>query len=251
MCVYCGGAALATTLDHMPPKCMFDGKQRPTGMEYSCCATCNQGARLADLACAMIGRVFPDATTAEGEVEFKKYLVAVRNNIPGLLEEMMVPRASEKLARRRLNLSESDDGGFLRLDGPIALTHLEVFAARLGLATHFEATGRPVSASGAVFVRVFSNVDLLEGRVPEEVFDILPPPTTLAAGRKTVIEQFKFATRAADTGGMSMSFAIFRQSFAVLAFTTNDLNALGKRPSGAKAYRPGALGLVLQSNYRI
>lgn len=42
LCVYCGGQA--TTLDHIPPKCLF-GKNRPSNLvTVPACDNCNKGA---------------------------------------------------------------------------------------------------------------------------------------------------------------------------------------------------------------
>lgn len=251
MCIYCGGAAAATTIDHMPPRSMFDRKDRPAGLEFAACEPCNKGASLADLVCALLGRIYPDAQEPEALKEVTSYLRAVRNNVPGLLEEMAVPAAREKHELGRLGLSR-DQGGLLRIGGPIALRHLEVFGARLGMAMHFEQTGQILPPEGGVYVRIYANVEIAEGKIPEAVFDILPEPRTLAQGRKNVEQQFRYGVRATDDEKMTMSYASFRLSFASLSFASTDLRALrlaDHLPADAVPFRPGALQLVLPPHY--
>ena len=40
-CIYCPGPA--ETWEHMPPVGMFRDRQRPGGMEYGACKSCNEG----------------------------------------------------------------------------------------------------------------------------------------------------------------------------------------------------------------
>jgi hypothetical protein len=57
-CIYC--AAPATTLEHMPPRGMFRGRQRPGAMEFGACEACNNGTRGADAVAAVFSRLHPD-----------------------------------------------------------------------------------------------------------------------------------------------------------------------------------------------
>ena len=140
-CIYCAGAAVATTIEHMPPLAIFEGRQRPKGLEFPACAACNNGTGHADLVAAMLARVWPDAGTDVQRKDVLKIFRAIANNIPALLHEMDVGRASEKLARKRHNLSE--DVHPLRADGPLLTRHILTFAAKLGFALHYDAKARP------------------------------------------------------------------------------------------------------------
>lgn len=62
-CIYCAGRNLATTIAHMPPIQMFEGRQRPGGFEFPACRPCNNGTGQADLVASMLARVMPHANT--------------------------------------------------------------------------------------------------------------------------------------------------------------------------------------------
>lgn len=236
LCIYCSSNA-ATTIDHMPPISMFTRRERPSGLEFPSCEGCNRGARHADLVAALVGRAFSDPLEgADGE--FQGLLRAISQEVPEALLEMRPPRAHVKLAMRRLGLLE---GGGLRLDGPVVSGHLEAFAARLGLAMHFEHTGLAVPPTGGVAVRVYSNLEVWEGKTPPELADLLPPPKTLRQGRKSAEGQFLYAARPTDGGRMTLSAASFRQSFAVLAISTDDRSRLSEE--GVHMHLPGALSV--------
>jgi hypothetical protein len=104
-CIYCAGAAIATTIEHMPPISLFEGRQRPKGLEFPACEACNNGTGHSDLVAAMLARTWPDAKSETQRKDVTKIFRAIENNIPGILHEMNPGRAAEKLARKRHNLS--------------------------------------------------------------------------------------------------------------------------------------------------
>jgi hypothetical protein len=94
-CIYCAGENRATTIEHMPPISMFEGRQRPKGLEFPACDGCNGGTRHSDLVAAMLARSWPNPDTSIRQKDAKKYLSAVANNVPGVLQEMFVGRGAE------------------------------------------------------------------------------------------------------------------------------------------------------------
>jgi hypothetical protein len=105
-CIYCAGAATATTIEHMPPISLFEGRQRPKGLEFPACAACNNGTGHSDLVASMLARTWPDANSQSQRKDVFKIFKAIANNVPGLLQEMDPGRAAEKLARKQHNLSD-------------------------------------------------------------------------------------------------------------------------------------------------
>ena len=157
LCIYCG--MKANTIEHMPPRAMFDKRQRPKGLEFPTCRDCNNGTNLSDMAASLLARAYPDARTPD---DLKRLLGGARNNIPGLIEEMVDAGA-----------------GLLRVDGPILKKHINVFGAKLGLALHYEAHGSPVPRAGGVQPMFFTNVSALRDELPAAIIELLPTPRTL------------------------------------------------------------------------
>ena len=56
-CIYCVGENAATTIEHMPPISIFEGRQRPKGLEFPSCQACNNNTGHADLVAAMLARL--------------------------------------------------------------------------------------------------------------------------------------------------------------------------------------------------
>src|ERR1700682_1181310 len=103
-CIYCAGATVATTIEHMPPISIFEGRQRPKGLEFPACERCNNGTGHSDLVAAMLARTWPDANSEIQRRDVRKIFQALENNVPGIFREMNPGRGAEKLARKRHNL---------------------------------------------------------------------------------------------------------------------------------------------------
>jgi len=219
-CIYCGGIEAAVTIEHMPPVVMFRGRQRPKGLEFPSCKGCNNGTGDSDLVASLVGRLLPDGTTNLEAQEFKSLLIAVGNNVPGLIEEMEIDPARQKLARKNYPIPEG--GGVLRADGPILTKHMRVFGAKLGFALHFESTRSAVPPSGGVQSMWFSNAQAATRQIPERLFEMLPSPRTLEQGVREVSDQFQYAWALTPEREHSLFYASFRQSFAIAAVTAID-----------------------------
>jgi hypothetical protein len=238
-CIYCAGENVATTIEHMPPVVAFEGRQRPKGLEFPACQACNNGTGHSDLVAAMLARSWPDTNSDLQKNEVKKILAAVANNVPGLIQEMIPGRAAEKLARKRLNIPNA---AHPFRAGPMLIRHILTFAAKLGFALHYEINGTPIPSDGGVLVMWFSNVQALNGQIPQELFDLLPSPKTLQQGAKSVGEQFQYSHATAERGHM-LYFASFNTSFAVAGVTAIDRSII-LEPSGDRfeIFVPGSLG---------
>jgi len=219
-CIYCGGEVPAVSIDHVPPRAMFRGRRRPKGLEFASCKGCNEGTSRADLVAALLSRFSPDARDEEEKAELKKLLQGVRNNVPGLLEEMHLGALDQLAAHKRL--PQRVEGSFVKANGPLVKAHMQTFATKLGFALYYELTSKVVPTGGGVAARWFSNVDRLEGTFPQSVFDVLLPPQTLKQGKLDVSDQFSYQWRLAEGDRMALFFSSFRHSFAVLAFVTTD-----------------------------
>lgn len=220
-CIYCAGANLATTVEHMPPIMMFDQRQRPKGLEFSTCRECNNGTRLTDLVASLLGRVYPDAEGDPDKEELKKLLKAVSNNVPGLLEEMMADEQEQ--LRAQVEIPNMPPGSsILRANGPVLSRHMRTFGAKLGLALHFEAHGSFVPQEGGVQPMYLTNVNAAKGELPTQIIDLLPSPKTLQQGARDVRVQFTYSYLLTEERRHSVFYAVFRQSFAIAAITALD-----------------------------
>jgi hypothetical protein len=227
MCIYCGGVNAATTVEHMPPAVMFRRKHRPKGLEFAACADCNLGSSHADLVAALLSRVYPDSPNPAEAGEFRALCQAVHNNVPGLLQEMLL--SPEEQRARGGGLPPKITNGLVRAGGPILTRYMHAFSLKVGLALHYECTKQVLPPEGLVGARLFSNFDRLAGDFPDTIFDHLLPPQTLVQGQFEVSDQFQYAWRLTEDGRGGLYFAAFRYSFAVVSFAAHHATLLDSR----------------------
>jgi hypothetical protein len=188
-CIYCSRAP--DSLEHMPPLVMFKDKLRPSGLEFGCCTACNHGTRAADIAAAFIARLEPDAAVSSPLLaEARRLMPMMEKRAPGLLGELMNPAKASRVAMRTPGGLIQPKVG-IRLDGPIARAHLNVFAAKVGMGLYREHIGAPLPLDGAVFSVWFLNAGLARS-VADSVLEKLPVYSTLTQGKTTYPDQFGY-----------------------------------------------------------
>jgi hypothetical protein len=238
-CIFCGGETPATTTDHVPPITVFDTRQRPKGLEFPACDGCNSGSRPTDQIVGYLSRLFPNSTTSSSQAELKKILRGISNNQPELLKEMLPTiQQRERFLKAAPRMPKQTHA--FNASGPIFIKHMHRFAAKLGLALHFELTNRILPRVGTVSVIWFTNYQALDTGIPKEILDLVGPPDTLRSGRVNVSDQFTYSTVVTVEGTASAHFATFRMSFATLSFASEN----GQFPDAAskeQLFRPGFL----------
>lgn len=222
-CIFCGGSTPSETVEHYPPRSIFDGKHRPRGLEFGACKECNEASREADLVVAMLSRMMPDSKSETGRAEVQR-LINSALRIPGFSKEVRPERDQlGTLVRYRDIAAQLPSWKFLRIDGAIVARSMTIFASKLGLALHTATTGRILPPTGAVAVQWYSNLQAYQDALPKEFLAMCGPGRTLRQGDFEVGEQFRVASVLPEESGlMSGHFAVFRESFAVLMFATEE-----------------------------
>lgn len=234
-CIYCGGERIGSQIDHVPPIALFALKRRPEGLEFVACKACHKGTRKADLVAAFMTRFYPDLKTEDEAKELGKLVRGISNNVPTVKFEldgaMKTARADQQIGVHR--------GAILEL-GPATSAMLEVFAARMGLAFHFLATGKILPEKGAVAVHTFTNIAAMNGDFPEEMWTAFPSLWALHQKGLTAHEEFQFGFVEMEDCDGTASIAMFRKSFAVLAICSENAEELGEEYA-EHLFRPGFL----------
>ena len=189
-CIYCPGPA--ETWEHMPPVGMFRDRQRPGGMEYGACKSCNEGTRGSDAVASWFARLHPDNDAASWqEKEIRKLKSAVNAKAPGVLEELSRPEKFDYGWGTGFGSNVLRKFARVHADGPRVKAHLSIFGAKLGMALYREHIGVALPLDGAVW----SECALSGGMTAQELtarVEKLPIQTTLSRGRKNVGDQFAY-----------------------------------------------------------
>ncbi|MER9892393.1 hypothetical protein NKJ40_09840 [Mesorhizobium sp. M0119] len=236
-CIFCGGTTPSETVEHYPPRIIFEGKHRPMGLEFGACRVCNEASREADLIVAMLSRIMPDSRTEAARQEVKRLIGAVLR-IPGFAQEVR-PEMDQlgTLLRYRDIAAQLPSWNFLRIDGPIVAKAMTIFASKLGIAMHTATTRRILPLSGAVAVQWYSNLQAYEDKLPKEFLAMCGPGKTLRQGAFQVGDQFRVSSALPSDGLVSGHFAIFRDSFGILMGVAEQAEDL----EGGWALSPGFL----------
>lgn len=101
ICIFCGGSTPAITIEHCPPRSLFQKREWPFGFEFPACQTCNNGSSDEDLLIAMFGRMDPFHNKGNLDGRHPGLMHNVHKQFPNLLSNMM-PSASEARKHNRL-----------------------------------------------------------------------------------------------------------------------------------------------------
>ena len=251
-CIYCANPA--TTLEHMPPRGMFRGRERPGAMEFGACEACNSGTRGADAVAAVLGRMHPDNGIGTWQAEeIGKLMSAVDAHAPGVRAEMITPGKSAYEWMRRSSSGILQKIVRVHADGPRVKAHLTVFGAKLAMALYREHVGLALPLDGAIWTQF-----ALNGGMTQEYLDartsILPAHETLRQGRKHVSDQFVYRYNT-DERTVVAAVAQFHRGlwFTVFASCDTKIIDLFRSPEhlalpASELVRPGELLRLLPPN---
>jgi hypothetical protein len=146
-CIYCGGRTLGDSVDHMPPRTIFDLRYRPKGLEFLACTACNAGGKKAEQIAGFLSRLlYPTPRTREIDQELRKIFKQMINNHRDVLLEMFP--TDEQLATFRHSYPTLQQFKPLSVKGPLITAAMLTFAAKMGLALHYRENHRVVPWTG-------------------------------------------------------------------------------------------------------
>ncbi len=226
ICIFCGGTIPATTRDHVPSRQTFHMKMWPEGDEFPSCEQCNQATRHEEQVIAMLSRMLPGSITEAEKREMRAIMTAIKNNYPAVLLEMRPSREQVVGFLNKpwaLDMLRSGAGGLpLSLQGPLVKACVRAFARKLFTALHYKEFGKIIPPGGGVIWRWYSNVQRLDGKMPDELIDLMTRTPTIQRTRRDLKDQFFYTYAKVVDGELTGYFAMFRKSFAMLGFIELD-----------------------------
>jgi hypothetical protein len=98
VCIFCGGATPASTIDHQPARSFFDAKLAPEGYEFPACEPCNKKSKDQEHVLTTLVRLSQDGQqNGQREIDFAK----VREGDEEQLSRLAQGARSEREARLR------------------------------------------------------------------------------------------------------------------------------------------------------
>jgi hypothetical protein len=239
MCVFCGGNTPATTMEHCPPRAMFQNRQWPEGFEFPACDACNHGTADADVLVAMLSRM--DPIEEKGDLDGKQngLMRNTHKQFPGMFQKMILSPIEARRQNRAMGITPKPGQTHQEAAGVRVTPEMHravcVFSSKLAKAIFFMETGSIFPADGGLMLNWFSNADLLpNGRY--KVFDILGPlggeVRELKRSGKSLNSQFEFKITMSADKTLLVIQAAFGKAFGTVTIGTST-------PGRLEAFRRG------------
>ncbi len=227
LCCFCGGLTPAMTEDHVPARSIFDGRDWPKGYSFPACDACNRLTREEENVLAFLSRINPGPgeLTELQKLESRQFMASMRRNYPKAFE-LLAPSANQ--VRRFLKDAEvTRPPGKLLRDVPLMsfgqpefVTPIKNFGIKLFCALHYMHTGSIAPAGATVSIRFVTNVQLLRGALPDEIFHILGGRPVVERGKNDLQEQFSYIYGVSAERDLSAYVCKFRASFVLIGIVT-------------------------------
>ncbi len=225
ICAFCGGRAAATTIEHCPPRALFQRKEWPEGFEFPSCRTCNQDSSDNDLLVAMLARLDPFQNKGDRDGRLNGLMAMTNRQFPGLFQKMMPSATEARRHNRELGL-RPESGKTHQETGAVKVTeelHQAVgsIGRKLAKGIFYQETGYPFPDFGCLVLNWFSNTDLFRNG-KYVVFDLLQglggeaPP--LKRGRKYLNDQFEYKLSMSPDKDIFVLQALFGNVFGFVVF---------------------------------
>jgi hypothetical protein len=224
-CVFCGGEAPTTTVEHCPPRAMFQNRLWPEGFEFPACSACNHGSSNEDLLVAMLARVNPFEETGDTDGRFRGLVQGVNKQYPGLIQKMMPTAVEARRSNRRLKLTPAP-GQTHQEVGAVKITSemdeaVSTFARKLAKGIYYKDAGKTFPKEGCLLMNWFTNEQLFkDGRyisfeILQAVDGVMP---ALVRTGKYLNDQFEYKLSMSNELDVFILQAMFGQAFGLVIY---------------------------------
>jgi len=244
-CAFCGGQRPAETVEHCPPRAMFQHRAWPEGYEFPSCFLCNSGSSDDDLLVALMARMdpFEDAGDQDGKV--LGLIKQVQRQLPGVLAEMMPSPAEARRINRELGVEPEpgqthQDTGAMKVPARLD-TAVKRFASKLSKAIYYKATHRPFPSNGEIAAHWFTNVELFRHgffpafRALQEIGGIMPEHVRSS---RLLNDQFTVKWSPSEDIQVFVLQTMFGKSFGTVTFGSVTPGLIGPHLSQMQSNHP-------------
>lgn len=210
-CIYCG-IKKSNTVDHMPPRTVFDNKQRPDVLVFPSCKQCNELTRKNDAIISWLSRLHHGKGTTSISPEFEK-LSRGMLRYPDLVREFKFREPVRYIQNGQGIITPTD---LLTIDlGPITIAAIEQFALKFTLAMHWHASGDIVPSDAPIWIMTATNHHYMTNSIVREILSLFKQREVMQQGVMTSAGQFSYQSEFHKEAGDSIHYAGFRESFAI------------------------------------
>lgn len=224
-CAFCGGGKTATSIEHCPPRAMFQGRQWPEGFEFPACDACNFGSSNEDVLVAVLARMDPFENSGNEDGTLEGLMHNVNRQYPDFFKKMMPTATEARRQNRRLGIKPA--AGLTQQEaGPLKIPEeahkaVCVFSGKLAKAIFYLETGKIFPDSGCLLLHWFTNAELFkEGKYPvfEHLKELQGNAPQLQRGKTFLNNQFQYKISISPEHDIFILQALFGKSFGFVVF---------------------------------
>jgi hypothetical protein len=154
ICCFCGGTTAATTLDHVPSRACFNGRNGPEGFEFPACGPCQKLLRQEEQFFAFMCHLSDRDNANYDRTMSRRLMQGIKNNLPDLFPQIVQGANNRRRGLRQLGVEKPvgavlDDVPMVEFPRQIDPV-LRKVATKLGLALYYKHKGRPASPSHGI-----------------------------------------------------------------------------------------------------
>lgn len=225
-CIFCGGSVAATTIEHCPPRAMFQNRQWPEGFEFPACDRCNGGTRNHDLIVSMLSRIDPISDSGNRDGRLTGLFHRVNDQYPGLFEKMMPSPVEARRNNREYGFSPKNGETHQEVSRMVKVTPeihdaVCVFASKLSKGIYYLMTNKIFSADGCLLLNWFTNADFFRNGkyIPIDLLKHVTGdvPPVIRSG-KYLNDQFQYKISLSSEQHIFVLQVIFGSAFGLVVF---------------------------------
>lgn len=224
-CIFCGGADPATTIEHCPPRSMFNDRIAPEGYEFASCTKCNCGTSDQDLIVAWMARIDYTDLSAEGDKRTTGLLKAVHRQHPKLIKQLLPSAVEAKRTNRELGITPAPgkthtETGVINIT-PEMTDAVHTFSKKLAKSIYHLHTEKIFPADGCLMLGWFTNVEFVRksGYIPFHVLnDIAGETPAIERSGKSMDNRFRYKFSVSNDSKFFALQAMFGNAFGLIVF---------------------------------
>ena len=234
-CIFCGGENLATTIEHCPPRGMFDNRAWPEGFEFSSCSDCNHGTSDEDMLIAMMGRMDAFNDTGIEDPQLTGLVKRVHKQYPKLFQKMMPSAVEARRTNRTLGIPLKK-GKTHQENCVVNVTDemqsaVEIFSKKLSKAIYYLNSEKIFPNDGCLLLTWFTNAELVrpQGYLPFNLLrDIAGNTPPIQRSAKLLNSQFEYKISLTTDHQLFVIQAAFGRAFGIVVFGSTQAGQLEK-----------------------
>lgn len=213
----------SSTIEHCPPRAMFQFRQWPEGFEFPACKSCNSGTSDHDLLIAMLARMDPFEEKGNLDGSLVGLMKQANRQFPGLFEKMRLSAAEARQSNRVLGIQleagqTQQETGVIRVPEEFheAVCRL---ALKLSKGIFYRESGNFFPNDGCLILNWFTNADFMRDE-KYVILDLLRdmggvvPPVTRSG--KYLNEQFVYKLSMSPEFDFILVQAMFGNAFGLV-----------------------------------